>query len=134
MECLKGAHDPATVWGWESRRWICIVLVIRLVREWIMSAGTVTSLSFSRTESIGLIRSRAECQHGKEYTGLLLIGGKFFKILLLRIYWLSERTIAAIGYGSPHKEWNLLNTCACSQPSTGNLSMCRALQPVEIQI
>src|SRR5438270_14085453 len=47
----------------------------------------------------------------KEYTGLLLIGGEFLKVLRLRIYWSSERTIAAIGSGSPHMEWNLLNTC-----------------------
>ena len=67
----------------------------------MMSAGTVTSLSFSRTELIGLIRSRAEFRPGKEYTGLLLIGGEFFKILLLRIYWWSERTIAAIGVLEP---------------------------------
>jgi hypothetical protein len=28
----------------------------------------------------------------------------------------------------------LLNTCGCSQPSTGNLFMCKALHPREIQI
>jgi hypothetical protein len=77
---------------------------------------------------------QAEFRHGKECTGPLLIGGEFLKVLRLRICWSSERTIAAIGYGSPHKEWNLLNTCGCLRASIGNLFMCRALQPLEIQI
>lgn len=99
-----------------------------------MSAGTVTLLSRSRMVSIGLIRSTVEFRHRKDRTGPTLIGGEFFKVLLSQIYWSSEATIVAIGYGSPHKEWNSLNMCGCSQPSTGILFMCRALQPLGIEI